>query len=160
MRTKGDDAIIQTALKILRRETATGATCWPQDSNGLSPLLSALQLEYAAQDREHSGAIFLDGQCRLLGCECIGVGTTDNVPIYMRDLVRAALNVNANGLILWHTHPGGDKQPSKQDMVATVQSVNFLERLGIHVHDHFVIATTGWTSIRDTMKALKKERQS
>ncbi len=156
MRTKSDNAIVQTAIAILKRETAHGAQCWPRDAEGLQPMLDALRLEYGALDREHSGAIFLDHRGKLLGCECIAIGTSTSVPIYMRDLVRAALGCNATGAILWHTHPGGDSTPSQEDLKATVHAVDFLAALEITVHDHFVLSTNGCSSIREIMEKGKK----
>lgn len=150
-RTKGDNAIVLAALAIVKKETASGARCWHKDGadmDGLAPLLTALRLEYAASDRENSGAIFLDHMGRLLGCERIAEGTSGSTPIYMRELVKAALNYGANGLILWHTHPGGDCRPSSQDVSGTQKVLEYVQQLELFVHDHFVISSAGACSIR------------
>lgn len=151
-RTKGDNAIVLAALSIIRKETATGAKCWTKEGavmEGLTPLLTALRLEYASSDRESSGAIFLDHMGRLLGCERIAEGTSGSTPIYMRDLIKTALNYGANGLLLWHTHPGGDCRPSPEDVKGTQQVLEYVARLDLFVHDHFVISSAGACSIRD-----------
>lgn len=150
-RTKGDNAIVLAAIAIVKKETASGAKCWSNggaEMDGLAPLLTALRLEYASSDRESSGAIFLDHMGRMLGCERIAEGTSSSTPIYMRDLVKAALNYGANGLILWHTHPGGDCRPSPEDVKGTHDVLEYVLRLDLIVHDHFVISSKGACSIR------------
>lgn len=157
MRTKGDDAIVKTALQILRRDCAAGAKCWPREEPGLVPLLDMLRLEYGGKPREHSGAIFLDGNGRLLGVECISVGESTSVSMCPRELVRAALHVNANALILWHTHPGGDHRPSQADIQATHGIAKLLQAIEILMYDHFVFSSEGFTSIR---QHVEKENKS
>jgi DNA repair protein RadC len=47
-----------------------------------------------------------------------------------------------------HNHPSGSPQPSKQDIQITRNIMEAGKRLGISVHDHLIIGTEGYSSMR------------
>ena len=51
-------------------------------------------------------------------------------------------------IILVHNHPSGDPVPSRADIDITRKVVEAGKRLGIAVHDHIIIGTKGFTSLR------------
>jgi len=75
-------------------------------------------------------------------------GTVDHVPVYPREVVRRALQLNASALILVHNHPSGDPTPSAADIDMTAQVARAAEALGITLHDHVVIGRAGEVSFR------------
>ncbi len=76
------------------------------------------------------------------------VGTVDQVTVYPREVVKRALNLGANALILVHNHPSGDPTPSRADVAMTNEVVGAAKPLGIAVHDHVVVARKGVASFR------------
>ena len=75
-------------------------------------------------------------------------GTVDHVPVYPREIVKRALELNASALILVHNHPSGDPTPSEQDILLTNQIHDALSVMGIVLHDHLVIGKSRETSFR------------
>lgn len=47
-----------------------------------------------------------------------------------------------------HNHPSGDPSPSRADIDLTRSVIEAGKRLGIAVHDHIIVGTTGFTSLR------------
>ncbi|MCG8650259.1 MAG: hypothetical protein MI861_10515, partial [Pirellulales bacterium] len=69
-------------------------------------------------------------------------------PVYVRDIVKRALELSATAIILVHNHPSGDPEPSRADVETTKQIVTAAKNLGITVHDHIIVGKQGHTSMR------------
>ncbi len=63
----------------------------------------------------------LDRKNVLIADEEQARGTVDHVPVYPREVVKRALELNASALILVHNHPSGDPTPSDADIDMTGQ---------------------------------------
>jgi DNA repair protein RadC len=92
--------------------------------------------------------IFLDKKNGLLADEVQGRGTVDHTPVYPREIIRRALELNASAIILVHNHPSGDPTPSSADIVMTQNIASLAKPLGISVHDHLIIGRNGHSSFR------------
>ena len=62
--------------------------------------------------------------------------------------IKRALEIGAASVIVAHNHPSGEPKPSRQDIAITKQLIAGGNALNIAVHDHFIIASSGWTSLR------------
>ena len=56
--------------------------------------------------------IFLDKRNRIIADERQQEGTIDHTPVYIREIVKRALELSSTALILVHNHPSGDPNPS------------------------------------------------
>jgi DNA repair protein RadC len=102
----------------------------------------------AFRETEEFRVIFLDKKNGLLADEVQGRGTVDHTPVYPREVIRRALELNASALILVHNHPSGDPTPSTADIVMTQNIASLAKPLGVSVHDHLIIARNGHASFR------------
>ncbi|MGJ8609987.1 MAG: RadC family protein [Octadecabacter sp.] len=93
----------------------------------------------AHRDTEQFRVLFLDRKNVLIADEAQGNGTVDHVPVYPREVVKRALELNASALILVHNHPSGDPTPSPEDISMTQQIHDAASALGITLHDHLII---------------------
>jgi DNA repair protein RadC len=93
--------------------------------------------------------LFLDRKNALLAHERQQRGTIDHTPVYPREVVKRALELNASALILVHNHPSGDPTPSKADIDVTRDIVAAAKPIGVTVHDHLIIGRGRHTSLRD-----------
>jgi len=75
-------------------------------------------------------------------------GTVDHTPVYIREIVRRALELSATGVVLVHNHPSGDPTPSRPDIAMTREIVAAAKPLGITVHDHLIVGRHGHTSLK------------
>jgi DNA repair protein RadC len=99
-----------------------------------------LRLSLAARDHEVFVCIWLDAQHKVLAVEEPFRGTLTQTSVYPREIVRAALRVNAAAVIFAHNHPSGVAQPSQADELLTRSLVDALALVEIKVLDHFVVA--------------------
>jgi len=104
-----------------------------------SALMGYCKAKMARLEREEFRILFLDRKNRLIADEAQSTGTVDHVPVYPREVVRRALELNATAIILVHNHPSGDPTPSKADIEMTKTIVEAAKPLGVTVHDHVII---------------------
>jgi len=102
-------------------------------------LLDYCKTVLAHQPLEQFRILFLDRKNILIADEEQQTGTIDHVPVYPREVVKRALELNASALILVHNHPSGDPTPSEADIQMTNQIRDAAEVLGIIIHDHLII---------------------
>ena len=102
-------------------------------------------------DREAFRILFLDKRNQLIADEVQQEGTVDHTPVYVREVVKRALELAATAIILVHNHPSGDPSPSRADIDMTRQIIDAGKPLGIGVHDHIIVGRQGHAS----MKALR-----
>jgi DNA repair protein RadC len=92
--------------------------------------------------------LFLDRKNVLIADEVQQQGTVDHTPLYPREVVKRALDLNASAIILVHNHPSGDPTPSRGDIDMTKRVQDAAEKLGIVLHDHVVIGKSEHVSFR------------
>jgi DNA repair protein RadC len=122
---------------------------------GRSPILSTsealtdyLFASMAYNTVEHLRVLFLNASNRLLRDEVMARGTVNQAPLYPREILKRALEIGATALIIVHNHPSGDPTPCEADVKATVHFAAAARTLDIAVHDHLIVARTGWRSLR------------
>ncbi len=98
--------------------------------------------------REQFRILFLDKRNRLLADEIQGHGTVDHTPVYVREVLRRALELSASSIILVHNHPSGDPTPSRGDIAMTKEIIAAAGKLDISVHDHLIVGRDGHISLR------------
>lgn len=111
-------------------------------------LLEYCQTAMAHRDLEQFRVLYLDRKNVLMADEAQADGTVDHVPVYPREVVKRALELNASALILIHNHPSGDPTPSQADIDMTYAIRAAAEVMGIVVHDHLVIGKARQLSFR------------
>lgn len=99
---------------------------------------------------EQFRVLYLDRKNVLIADDEQARGTVDHVPVYPREIVRRALDLNASAMILVHNHPSGDPTPSAADIDMTRQIVAAAGTMGITVHDHLIIGKSRELSFRST----------
>ncbi|NDV02859.1 RadC family protein [Pseudoroseicyclus tamaricis] len=102
----------------------------------------------AHRETEQFRILFLDRKNVLIADEEQARGTVDHVPVYPREVVKRALELNASALILVHNHPSGDPTPSDADIQMTAAIAEAARALGLTIHDHLVIGRQRELSFR------------
>lgn len=136
------DAVI-TQLKVVELAAQRLSRSKVKDKTVLSSwsaLMGYCKAQMARLDREEFRILFLDRKNVLIADEAQGRGTVDHVPVYPREIMKRALDLNASAIILAHNHPSGDPTPSRADIEMTKQIIAVAKPLGVTVHDHIIIA--------------------
>ncbi len=111
-------------------------------------LMDYCKTAMAHRDTEQFRILFLDRKNVLIEDEEQASGTVDHVPVYPREVVKRALELNASALILVHNHPSGDPTPSRADVEMTRRIEQAAKSVGIVIHDHVVIGKSEDASFR------------
>jgi DNA repair protein RadC len=119
------------------------------------PVLGSWQalLDYLRADMAHEGiervrVLFLNARNVLIRDEPMWEGSVDESAVYVREIMRRALDLGATALILVHNHPSGDPSPSQQDIRITRDIIEAGRHLRIVVHDHIIVGAKGHASLK------------
>lgn len=144
------DAVVQE-LKIVEAAAHRLARAKVMNRQVLSSwdaLLDYCHTSMAHRETEQFRVLYLDRKNVLIADEEQARGTVDHVPVYPREVVKRALELNASALILVHNHPSGDPTPSESDILMTEQVNEAAQVLGIVLHDHLIIGKSRELSFR------------
>ncbi len=111
-------------------------------------LLDYCRIRLAHLPHEQFHLLFLDRRNALIASEIQQKGTVDHTPVYPREVVKRALELNASAIIMVHNHPSGDPSPSRADIEMTRQVRDAAKGVAITLHDHLVIGKTGHCSLK------------
>jgi len=92
-----------------------------------------------AEDKEYFATAFLDTQNRVIKTERMSAGTIAKAHVYPREIIKEALFINANAVMLAHNHPSGDLKPSKPDLDVTMQVMKGMELMDMALYDHIIV---------------------
>lgn len=111
-------------------------------------LTDYLHAAMAHRMTESARVLHLNSRNMLIRDELVSEGSIDQAAIYVREVARRALELGSAAIILVHNHPSGDPSPSRQDIALTKEILGALKPLGIQVHDHIIVGTSGHASLR------------
>ena len=98
---------------------------------------------------EQFRVLFLDADGGLVADEAQARGTVNHTPVYPREVVRRAIELDAASVVLVHNHPSGDPSPSEDDLEMTREVAAAAAVLGIAVRDHLIVGNGRTFSFRD-----------
>jgi len=139
----GLKVVQQAAIRILRNEVENAPVLSSWDR-----LLDYCRAAMGRETVEQFRLLFLDNRNRLIADEVQQKGTVNHTPLYPREVVKRALELNASALIMVHNHPSGDPTPSIQDIEMTRAVRDALSQIDIRLHDHLIIAKSDHSSMR------------
>ena len=113
-----------------------------------SQVLDYCRASMGFEAKEQFRILFLDKRNQIIADEVQQKGTVDHTPVYVREVVKRALELSATAIVLVHNHPSGDPTPSRADIEMTKQIVSSAKNLGIVVHDHIIVGKQGHASFR------------
>lgn len=111
----------------------------------MSPLLEGLEYE-------EFWVLMLSRSNRVTYKRCISQGGTASTVVDVKLLLKRAIDCLAEGIILVHNHPSGNRLPSGEDDSLTRRICDGARILGIRVLDHVIIARGAYYSYADEGK--------
>jgi DNA repair protein RadC len=111
-------------------------------------LLDYLHADMAHEPIERVRVLFLNSKNMLIRDEPMWEGSVDESAVYIREIMRRALDCHATAIIIVHNHPSGDPSPSQQDIRLTRDLVEAGRHLKVTVHDHLIVGRKGHSSLR------------
>lgn len=102
-----------------------------------------LRLQLGHERVEVALVLLLNKQNQLIKQIELSRGTVAENAVYVREVVKLALDYHASALILAHNHPSGSLQPSQSDMVLTSRLQQALALIDVNLLDHFIVTQKG-----------------
>ena len=114
------------ALRLMRGEVLERPvlSSWAQ-------VLDYCRASMGFASKEQFRILFLDKRNQIIADEVQQTGTVDHTPVYVREVVKRALELSATAIVLVHNHPSGDPTPSRADIEMTKQIVAAAKPLGV-----------------------------
>ena len=132
--SEAEIATIDAAREILRRHarSTTALQSWTM-------LTDYLALNALHERVEVFRVLLLDRKNKLIRDRVMTRGSIDHVPVYVSEVLRSALVLDASAIIMCHNHPSGDPEPSQADIELTGRIVAACKVMEIVVHDHIIV---------------------
>lgn len=92
----------------------------------------------------------LDGKRKLLGVRKISEGIPNAAEVTTRQVVEAAISLNATCVILAHNHMSGIATPSEADLMTTAYLQDYLSKISITLIDHVILVDDDMVSLRES----------
>lgn len=127
------------AKELVRRSLAEELARGPMFASP-SAVKEFLSLSIGKEEHEVFVVLFLDAQHALIAAEEMFRGTLSQTSVYPREVVKAALRLNAGSVILAHNHPSGMAEPSRADEYLTQTLKAALALVDVRVLDHVIVA--------------------
>jgi DNA repair protein RadC len=142
-------AQIIAALELGRRTLAHA----PSERLQLrGPRDAALYLmpRFGSRGVEQFGIVLLDTKHRVMRTAVLAIGTLNSSIVQPREVFREAAVGGAAAIVVFHTHPSGDPEPSPEDVDLTRRLAAAGVLMGIDVVDHVVLGDMRYCSFKET----------
>ena len=100
-------------------------------------------------DREQLIVCCLDTKNQPTAINVVSVGSLNTSIVHPREVFKPAILSNSASIILFHNHPSGDSEPSKEDISITERIKESGIILGIKLIDHIIIGNDSYCSLKE-----------
>jgi DNA repair protein RadC len=133
-------------MKVLGENKLISVTSTPDVAKVFQGFLGAQ--DAIDQDKEHYWVMHLDARDHIIMVELVGIGILSGAYVHPRETFRRAIAEGTAEIIVAHTHPSGEVDPSEDDIRTTQRLHAAGEILGIPLLDHIVVSPTKYFSFR------------
>jgi DNA repair protein RadC len=133
-------------IRLVKESEYTAATDYVGCSQDIYGLLRPY---FLGADREYFVVTALDTKHKVIGLQCVSIGSLNSATVFPREVVKFGLLCNAAALILSHNHPSQDVQPSPEDRRVTDDVVKAAQLFDIRVLDHLIVGESSYFSFAD-----------
>lgn len=100
-------------------------------------------------DREQLIVCCLDTKNQPTAINVVSVGSLNTSIVHPREVFKPAILSNSASIILFHNHPSGDPEPSKEDISISERIRESGSILGIKLIDHIIIGNHSYCSLKE-----------
>jgi DNA repair protein RadC len=104
---------------------------------------------YGGHRVERFGVVLLDSRQRLIRTAVLSMGAQDVAVAQPREVYREALLASAASVVVFHNHPSGDPEPSRDDVSVTVRLGQAGDMVGIPLVDHIILGAGRYYSFKN-----------
>lgn len=108
-----------------------------------------LKLRLRDLSREEFRVVFLTSRNEVIAEKTLFEGSLRESVVSPREIIVTALQLTAAAVILFHNHPSGDPNPSREDKMVTSKIIKACHYADINVLDHIIIGRDSYFSFAD-----------
>ncbi len=130
-------------LKVIGRLTELNFKCTLVDAPifyNYETLVNYCKLRLGGKTIEEFHALYLDSQYKLIADELHSSGTVSWAAVYVQEIVKRALDLNARNIILLHNHPTPRTSFSTEDTLITAELQSAAKSVQINLYDHLLVS--------------------
>ena len=132
------NVVVQSPAVLVRARTWTDKRRPPKWTHALA---AELVLHLRDAEQEHLVVFLLDKRRCLIGIYAHTRGSASQTGLYVLHVMKMALLTGAAEVVLVHNHPGHmDVEPSEDDILTTRRTARILDRLGVVLDEHIIVA--------------------
>jgi DNA repair protein RadC len=136
-------ASIELGRRIYTEEPVVGHTI-------RSPEDAASLLDYMKHHKqEHFVVLFLNTKNVVIGKKTVFIGSLNTAVVHPREIFHEAIQRSAASIIVAHSHPSGDPNPSREDIDVTKRLKEAGQLIGIDVLDHVIVGYNRYVSLKE-----------
>lgn len=126
----------QAIIRTLRNEATQGALI-----DRWASVINYFRVRIGNSSIEQFFVLYLSKRFCVIADEVQNTGTVDEVPLYVREVVKKALLYGASYIVIAHNHPSGDPKPSAADIRITETLRIACGNMGIVLIDHVIVTS-------------------
>ncbi|OOM11150.1 JAB domain-containing protein [Clostridium saccharobutylicum] len=101
-------------------------------------------------DREKLIVCCLNTKNEPTNISTVSIGSLNSSIVHPREVFKTAILSNSASIILFHNHPSGDTNPSKEDINITERIKEAGKIIGIEMMDHIILGDNNYTSLKES----------
>lgn len=106
---------------------------------------------FGCSDVEQMYVVFLQNGLEVIDTKKMFQGGLDGMSIDIRLIIKEALMLNSNRMIIVHNHPGNSTpKPSNDDIVTTHSIIRALDIMDMQLLDHIIISANTFRSMQES----------
>ncbi len=133
----------ELATRLIKTETMGGRLV-----SDARQVVDYCRARMAHETVEHLRILYLDQKNRLIRDETFQGGGVSSVIVNPRQIIKRAIMLDAQSIIMAHNHPSGDPSPSAADVEVTRDVKHAADAVEIRLLDHLIIGRSGSVSLR------------
>ncbi len=106
-------------------------------------------VEMGTLEQEELRVMLLDTRNHVLSVETVYRGNVNSSIVRASEVFREAVRRNAPAVIVFHSHPSGDPEPSPEDVSVTRNLIAAGQMLDVDLLDHIVIGRGRYVSLKE-----------
>ncbi len=108
-----------------------------------------LRGHFPVDGSERFYVLFLDSQGALIEFEQMFRGNHSAAPVFISEILKKALKLDAVSIIVAHNHPSGNLSPSREDLLITKKLNQACRLVELSLRDHLIFSPAGFISLAE-----------
>lgn len=126
--------------------------------SGSADYCAYIRARFSELDSEAICVLIMDASHRLINAPVVRRGGIENAELCIKDILRHTLCASGDLLVVGHSHPSRNTEPSDEDVTFTLQLRRACDSIGIRLEDHVILSGGACTSVFEYLSNHRPQR--